>query len=443
MAPQRQNENGRLRERKLKLSRRGFLVAAGGAAVGSAGLALGACGDNEENGGAAIATVEGDNGPIVKGPVEQQRQRRTRLGLTGWDPSKTFDGLTLFSPSLGSGAYLLDMEGREVHSWEITDADGPAKVWYVDLLENGNLFVLIHEAQGDAPQFVFKGGTIKELAWDGSVVWQFDDPDVHHDARLLPNGNLLLLRAEPVPPDMAGQIQGGLEGTEGPSIWTDWVAEVTLEGETVWEWHAWEHMDPEVDVSNPQDTREEWTHGNSVDQLPNGDALVSFRNINTVVIVDRESGEVTWKLKEPISREADGDGEGEVLVPSSLGQQHHASVLPNGNILIFDNGSHRPDNSVPFSRVLEVDPETSEIAWRYQDFTLMNFVSPFISGAQRLPNGNTLITEGNFGRMFEVTTEGELVWEYISDKFVVNPFLGENNSIFRAYRYPEDAFQRT
>ena len=72
----------------------------------------------------------------------------------------------------------------------------------------------------------------------------------------------------------------------------------------------------------------------------------------------------------------------------------------------------------------------------------MNFLSPFISGAQRLANGNTLITEGNFGRIFEVTAEGQLVWEYISDHFTVNPFLGENNGIFRASRHPVGAFQR-
>ncbi len=437
-----QDERGPLPARKL--SRRGFLVAAGGAAVGSAGLALGACGDNEDNGAGATATVQGDSSAVIKGPVEQQRQRRTRLGLTGWDPSKTFDGLTLFSPSLGSAAYLLDMEGREVHSWEITEAGGAAKVWYVDLLASGNILVFVHDPElggSDAPAFVFKGGIIMELAWDGSIVWQVEDPDVHHDARLLPNGNLLMLRTEAVPPDIAAQLQGGVPGTEGPSVWTDWVAEITREGETVWEWHAWEHLDPAVDIRNSQDTRMEWTHGNSVDQLPNGDALVSFRNINTVVIADRETGEVTWKLTTPTI--LDPQSEEEAFIPSPLAQQHNASVLPNGNVLIFDNGAHRPDNSVPFSRVIEVDPETSKIVWKYQDFSLMNFVSPFISGAQRLPNGNTLITEGNFGRIFEVTAEGELVWEYISDKFVVNPFLGENNSVFRAYRYPEDAFQRT
>ncbi len=114
--------------------------------------------------------------------------------------------------------------------------------------------------------------------------------------------------------------------------------------------------------------------------------------------------------------------------------------MPNGNILIFDNGPHRLDQSFPFSRVIEVNPSTSEIVWSYQEAIKPNFYSPRISNAQRLPNGNTLINEGVFGRFFEVTSEGEVVWEY------VNPYFGpedasaktQSNSVFRVYRYTEE-----
>ena len=197
----------------------------------------------------------------------------------------------------------------------------------------------------------------------------------------------------------------------------------TRDGETVWEWHAWEHLDPEEYPINAQDSRDEWTHGNGIDRLPNGDDVISFRNINLVGIISRETGDFTWRMGAP-----------------ELAQQHHPTVLPNGNILIFDNGAHRLDNVLTCSRVIEVDPAASEIVWEYRDPTFMNFFSPFTSGAQRLPNGNTMITEGNFGRLFEVTAEGELVWEYISPHFTVNPFLGEGNSIFRAWRHSADDF---
>jgi len=88
-----------------------------------------------------------------------------------------------------------------------------------------------------------------------------------------------------------------------------------------------------------------------------------------------------------------------------------AAPLPNGNILVFDNGPHRLDESFPFSRVIEVNPATDQIVWTYQEPFPYNFYSPRISNAERLPNGNTLINEGVFGRFFEVTPDGEVVWE--------------------------------
>ena len=87
--------------------------------------------------------------------------------------------------------------------------------------------------------------------------------------------------------------------------------------------------------------------------------------------------------------------------------------------------------------------EERKIVWQHtpseaghlQPFNSHYFYSPFISGAQRLPNGNTLITEGSGGRLMEVTKNHELVWEYIS------PYVGQSfpvNMIYRAYRYPYD-----
>ena len=109
-------------------------------------------------------------------------------------------------------------------------------------------------------------------------------------------------------------------------------------------------------------------------------------------------------------------------------------------ILIFDNGPHRLDQTFPFSRVIEIDPKANRIVWSYQEAIPSNFFSPRISNAQRLPNGNTLIDEGFFGRFFEVTPGGETVWEYI------NPYFGpagapantQSNNVFRVYRYTDE-----
>jgi len=105
------------------------------------------------------------------------------------------------------------------------------------------------------------------------------------------------------------------------------------------------------------------------------------------------------------------------LGPPTLAGQHAPTPLENGNILIFDNGVHRLDDPLPFSRVIEVDPATNEIGWTYQDRPVSNFFSPRMGNAQRLPNGNTLINEASFARFFEVTRDGEIVWEYVYPYF--------------------------
>jgi hypothetical protein len=144
----------------------------------------------------------------------------------------------------------------------------------------------------------------------------------------------------------------------------------------------------------------------------------------TVIRIDRKTGKVVWKLG-----------------PPTLAGQHAPTPLENGNILIFDNGVHRLDDPLPFSRVIEINPAINEIEWTYQDRPVSNFFSPRMGNAQRLPNGNTLINEASFGRFFELTRDGEIVWEY------VNPFFGgpphaETNAVFRAFRYRAEEIAR-
>jgi hypothetical protein len=145
-------------------------------------------------------------------------------------------------------------------------------------------------------------------------------------------------------------------------------------GETVWEWRVWDHLDPaEFPIAVPENPRADWTHGNTVVELADG----NLSNISTIVRIDRRSGKVVWTLRSPV-----------------VSGQHAPTPLANGNILIFDNGPHRLDQTFPFSRVIEVHPATNEIVWKYQEAFPQNFYSDRISNAQRLPNGNTLINEG-------------------------------------------------
>lgn len=355
--------------------------------------------------------------------VDQQKVRRSRTGLIVHDPALAQPGFTLFAPMLGDGTvYLIDMGGDVVHRWNMPFRPG----LYGYLLDNGHLFYS-GKTMEDLDRFEawprFKAGAAMEVDWQGRVLWQVKHPDHHHDARKLRNGNVMLLCLRPLAADIASRVVGGLPGSEaeGGVIYADYLLEMTTQGEVVWEWRSWEHLDPATHPITPQDHRAEWTHGNTVAETADGNLLVSFRNISTVVMIERPSGRIVWELGGP-----------------PLAQQHDPRPLANGNVLIFDNGTHRRDHPATFSRVIEVDPRTNAIVWEYTDQSLFEFFSPYISGAQRLGNGNTLICEGVHGRIFEVTGGGEVVWEYVSPYFFTEPGRpGINNWVFRAFRYTQ------
>jgi len=353
---------------------------------------------------------------------------RRGVGFRGYDPQRASPGFTLFAPMSGSGTvYLIDIQGNVTHTWTMPHPPG----LYGYLTDKGTLF---YNGQIANDTFIgksgFKGGAAMEVDWNGKVLWEIKQPEQHHDGRLLRNGNVLLLCSTELPADIAKQVKGGLAGTEhGGKINGDYLVEKTTDGKTVWEWRAWEHMEPAAyPITSPSDDRSEWTHANGIAELPDGNILLSFRNISTVVRINRQTGAIDWKLG-----------------PPTLSGQHAPAPLPNGNILLFDNGPFRVDTGArPFSRVLEINSNTKEIVWKYQDGTSPTssdyFFSSRISNAQRLPNGNTLINEGLYGRFFEVTTDGDVVWEFVNPNFgpASGPRKGQSNSVFRAYRYSAD-----
>ena len=260
-------------------------------------------------------------------------------------------------------------------------------------------------------------------------------------------------------------------------------------GDIVWQWSPHEHFDElGFDAAAKESLRKnpnlrgpgvgalgsasgegtgDWLHINSLSLLgPNrhydaGDErfhpdnlIWDAREANIIAIVSKKSGKIVWKL----GPRYDGT-DAERRLGWVIGQ-HHAHLIPQGlpgagNLLVFDNGGWAgygaPNPGAPhglktalrdYSRVLEIDPTTLEIVWQYTPkeagfvvpLDAARFYSPFISSAQRLPNGNTLITEGSDGRIFEVTAEHEIVWEYISPYWRQGPM--HLNLVYRAYRAP-------
>lgn len=355
---------------------------------------------------------------------------RTSLkGVTFYDSTRAYNGLTLFTPVEGKGAWLVDMMGRRVNYWETAYYPG----YDAKLLPNGNLLYAGRVDSGPLADLEGAGGILLEIDWDGNLVWEYKDPYLHHTFDRMGNGNTLVLKWVRLPDDTAARVKGGDPGTERDgAMWGDAIQEVTPGGRVVWEWVAHESIDPGATRRCPICPRSTWGHANSVSALSDGNLLVSFAFTNTIAIVDRKTGGVKWQW----GPYKEGD-----QAPGDLSHQHCPTMLDNGNILVFDNGMHPGGFAFSFSRVVEVSPTTGDIAWVYGGGDVAGeFYSPMLGSCQRLPNRNTLICEGTTGRIFEVTPSLQLAWEFVNNLPAHEPYPAQTRShmVCSAYRYGMD-----
>lgn len=344
-----------------------------------------------------------------------------------YNKDKSFNGYTLIPVNGSEKVYLLDMEGRVFHQWDF-DADRAR------LLPNGNILV-VHGSKWGLKVQPWKKlrNTVREYNWDGEIVWEYKNSDIaHHDIHRLKNGDSIYPVRQMVPNDAKTSIKD--PDQRKIQIRSDNIVQVSKSGELVWEWKAHEHLDlndcgrKECTVpkgKQPLEMRErDWTHINTSSVIPEnkwftklndsrfkpGNVVILPRNWWTVLIVDRQSNNIVWRYT--------GSYKG------GLSGGHEAHIIPEGlpgagNMLIFDNGRNREK-----SIVLEINPATKEIVWKYE---AENFFSRSAGSAQRLPNGNTFISEDVGSRSFEITEQGEIVWEYQGGA-----------RLSRAKRYPID-----
>ena len=352
-------------------------------------------------------------------------------GTTIWDPVRTYDGLTIFATLQGT-IVAIDMDGTVVNEWvsplpNLLLSD-------VQPLEDGRIL-------GYAGLSNRVRHTVGELDYDGNLVWSYSLPaglpittTFHHDLDRAPNGNTFLL---------------GYHNVDAPAISPktlrdDFILEVDPAGNVVWSWETWQHFAEfgfRPDQANLiSDQGADWAHTNTVSVIPanrhtapefaEGNLIVSQRYTNTIFIIDKASGQVVWKV---------GPDDDHLTWGQHTTYMIGEGVPGEGNILVFDNGSatgYAPQRRGPGrSRVLEIDPVTKQVVWSYSEGR--NFHSDVVSGAQRLPNGNTLICSGVRGRVFEVRQSGEIVWEYMSPYSQKNG-LGITSQVYRAYRVPYD-----
>jgi len=269
-----------------------------------------------------------------------------------YNPDKAWQGTTLLADNHRrerSRIIEVNMQGQIVWEYELPgylkEYTNPG--FDVEWVPNNNIL------------FVLPRKGVYEITRAGEVVWSYLDYKVSHDADRLPNGNTLV-------------VFGGGDQMSDPQV-----KEINPEGKIVWAWYAKDHFNksPHKDIYN-----EGWTHTNAASRLPNGNTLISPRNFNVVVEVDSQ-GSVVRAIGEGIFR-----------------YQHDPEMLSNGHILV---ANHRRPH-----RAIEVDPERNTIVWRSPRFE--RDATP-VRDADRLPNGNTLITGST--KIVEVTPEGEIVWQ--------------------------------
>lgn len=327
---------------------------------------------------------------LLAGCVPNKYQRDgARIDTQSTLNDVVYPGYTLFSPMGSLNTYLIDTQGETVKQWTSLHRVGSA----VYLSHQGTLLRSERKRQKGRSPFIRGGGVggmISEYDSDNRLIWQFALSDqnhvLHHDFIELKNGNILALSWESV-------------FENGQNYWNERIIEIDKQSrDIIWEWKAMDHIRP--------DTRKtDFLHFNSIDVSENK-ILVSVRSKNELWIIDRISGNIEYTY-----------GQG-------LQGQHDATFLDNGNILVYNNGRQR-------SSVLELNPETNEIVWKFDN----GFFSDHISGAQRLKNGNTLICVGVTGELIEVSQKGQVVWEYKNPYVQTTRNGRQMTSVFNAKKY--------
>ncbi len=407
------------------------------------------------------------------------------MGTTIYNPEKAFSGYTLM-PVFGVGAVLVDMNGNVVRTWK--NCEGfPNKLLPGGYVMGSTGMRDAEYAYQDVKALIqvdWDGNIVwkfdrKQEVEDGGVKqWVARQ---HHDYQR--EGNPVGYYV----PGMECKTDSGhtfllchqnVYNTRiaDKRLLDDCIIEVDWDGNILWQWNLNEHYNElgfsEIEKNamfrnpnyHPNGGGEcDWMHINSMSLLgPNkwydaGDErfhpdniIWDARETNILAIISKETGKIVWKIGPDFTVSKELRAMGQII------GQHHVHMIPKGlpgegNILIFDNGgwagygvpsrTSKDGTKVEkrdYSRVLEIDPVTLEVVWEFDaaawgGHTPMTartkFYSQLISSAQRLPNGNTLITEGSSCRLFEVTKEKEVVWEYQP------PFEGKL-MIYRAYRYP-------
>jgi len=335
-----------------------------------------------------------------------------------------------YSPGYNlSDGKLIDQEGKILKSWNYR-----------------YLSVLLPDGRYLAQEY-YESKRWGLFSWDDKPIWISEIP-IHHDICLTPQNTILTFTKQ-------------MQVYKGRKVDFCVIVEFNMQGQEIDRWSTWEnlkkiqrfHKPLELDRPkffflpetakrkkvSPWGGEYDYYRLNSIDVLGDtplgrldprfrrGNWLISFRHGSMMFIIDADTKEIVWKC-------IDGD------VPNRIEGQHAPRMLSNGHILVFDNGRYRG-----WSRALEIDPSNNRISWEHRQEGFFTLSQGYV---QRLENDNTLITESEQGRAFEVTSDGEVVWEYYhpqrqnKDNSGHPESYGRRQWIYRMVRYSPEFIEK-
>lgn len=390
--------------------------------------------------------------------------------------SEAFGGYTLFPVTQSYETFLINNCGQEINRW--TSEYKAGMMAY--LQQDGSL---IRAGRTSGPYFLAggKGGVLERFDWGGNLIWSYGISDSvwcqHHDIEVLPNGNILALVWKSYPG--ADWIALGRDPQRTPQVvWGECILEIEPVGEgggeVVWQWEVMDHLvqnfnstlpnfgEPSMhprrlNVNYHAEDDSDWIHLNSIDYNAELDhILVSSRNFNELWILDHgvppdststSAGDFIYRWGNPEAYDLGAADD------CDLFGQHDARWIGNSQIIVFSNGVDRPQGNFSTVEIFTLPlnsqgaydlaegipfaPDT--VDWIYPEEFDADFWSISTSGAQPLPNGNVLITEGSSGEFREVTASHEVVWSYVNPVGAFGATVQGNsplqNGVFIAEKY--------
>ena len=425
------------------------------------------------------------------------------VGTIEYESDLALDGYNMVVPLFGKDAMLVDMCGEVVHTWESADTLRHSTWSY--LQPNGDLVMTLRQANvaNDVIWTGGGGGIIERRSWDNELLWSYTLNDslyrLHHDIHVMENGNVLALAWELK--DSAQYMAAGGDTTLIDDVlWSELILELQPNAaggaDVVWEWHAWDHLVQDFDDTKPnfgviadnpqkinlnsntpqgQQPLADWLHMNSIHYNPVfGQIMVSVPNLNEMWIIDHAGGaegSIIWRWGNPAAYDRGTADDQKLFFQHDARWAYEGIGLsdPNfGKVTLFNN--RVPDAEAPagyHSEACILEPVydfyENEYIMDFETGTYLpldfdavyaapnpaDLASNITSNYQILPDGHSLIGEGNQGEAIELDENNNVVWRYkipvtssginlpqpVAQGTVLNPM---QNLMFRMERFAPD-----